>query len=260
MGEHDSGWHWQMVSNLYLISILVYVCVIYFCQNSLVAPFSGLRRFLEGQGFKQWTGDDSKALMKVSYFFSHKKQLSSVLGLVTHHWWLCSCTNDADYSCFSRILLYYTTRSHQHTISQRGTLMLSSQLCNIEECGIHTNGFNLPWQDFLVHYPALIQVFGSPNGLCSWITKSKHIKAVKQPWWHSSCYKALGQMLLTNQHLDKMATCHADFTSCRMLDETLISGSNLYKLLYKMLTTVLLIKMTNIMMEEMLLDQPYLLK
>src|SRR5882762_7471611 len=32
---------------------------------ALVAPFSGLRHFPEGQGFKQWTGDDSKALMKV---------------------------------------------------------------------------------------------------------------------------------------------------------------------------------------------------
>jgi hypothetical protein len=30
-----------------------------------VAPFSGLRRFPDGRGFKQWTGDDSKALMKV---------------------------------------------------------------------------------------------------------------------------------------------------------------------------------------------------
>ncbi|KAH9031532.1 hypothetical protein EDB85DRAFT_2074105 [Lactarius pseudohatsudake] len=30
-----------------------------------VPPFAGLRRFHEGQGFKQWTGDDSKALMKV---------------------------------------------------------------------------------------------------------------------------------------------------------------------------------------------------
>ncbi|KAJ7589439.1 hypothetical protein C8J56DRAFT_889002 [Mycena floridula] len=30
-----------------------------------VPPFPGLRRFPEGRGFKQWTGDDSKALMKV---------------------------------------------------------------------------------------------------------------------------------------------------------------------------------------------------
>jgi Plavaka transposase len=28
--------------------------------------FSGLRRFKDGRRFKQWTGDDSKALMKVS--------------------------------------------------------------------------------------------------------------------------------------------------------------------------------------------------
>ena len=34
---------------------------------AIVAPFSGLRRFPQGRGFKQWTGDDSKALMKVRY-------------------------------------------------------------------------------------------------------------------------------------------------------------------------------------------------
>lgn len=30
-----------------------------------VPSYPGLRRFPEGRGFKQWTGDDSKALMKV---------------------------------------------------------------------------------------------------------------------------------------------------------------------------------------------------
>jgi len=30
-----------------------------------VPTFAGLRQFPEGQGFKQWTGDDSRALMKV---------------------------------------------------------------------------------------------------------------------------------------------------------------------------------------------------
>ena len=129
-----------------------------------------------------------------------------------------------------------------------------------EECGVCTNGINLPRQHFLVHYPALIRVFSSPNGLCSLITKSKHIKAVKQPWWCSSHYKALGQMLLTNQHLDKIAACHADFTSHGMLDDTSISGNNSYKLSYKMLITFLLIKMMMMTMEETLLDHPYLLK
>ncbi|KAE9386342.1 hypothetical protein BT96DRAFT_791990, partial [Gymnopus androsaceus JB14] len=32
---------------------------------SLVPSFPGLRRFPQGRRFKQWTGDDSKALMKV---------------------------------------------------------------------------------------------------------------------------------------------------------------------------------------------------
>ena len=33
-----------------------------------VPLFPGLRRFPHGRRFKQWTGDDSKALMKVIYF------------------------------------------------------------------------------------------------------------------------------------------------------------------------------------------------
>jgi hypothetical protein len=36
---------------------------------AIVPPFAGLRRFPEGRNFKQWTGDDSKALMKVSWRF-----------------------------------------------------------------------------------------------------------------------------------------------------------------------------------------------
>ena len=33
---------------------------------AIVPPFSGLQQFPEGHGFKQWTRDNSKALMKVS--------------------------------------------------------------------------------------------------------------------------------------------------------------------------------------------------
>ncbi|KAJ6561324.1 hypothetical protein B0H10DRAFT_1820370 [Mycena sp. CBHHK59/15] len=51
----------------------------------------------------------------------------------------------------------------------------------------------------------MTQLFASPNGLCSSITESKHIKAVKEPWQRSSHYKALAQMLLTLQRLDKLA-------------------------------------------------------
>ena len=70
--------------------------------------------------------------------------------------------------------------------------------------GVCPDGFSLPCQHSLVHYEALIRLFGAPNGLCMSITVSKHIKAVKEPWRHSSKFKALGQMLLMNQHLDKL--------------------------------------------------------
>src|SRR6202789_352270 len=74
-----------------------------------------------------------------------------------------------------------------------------------QECGVRTGGFNLPRQHSLLHYLQLIRAFGAPNGLCFSITESKHIKAVKEPWRRSNRFDALGQMLLTNQRLDKLA-------------------------------------------------------
>ena len=70
---------------------------------------------------------------------------------------------------------------------------------------VRPDGYSLPRQHSLVHYTFLIQEFRAPNGLCSSITESKHIKAVKEPWQRSSHYEALGQMLIMNQRLDKLA-------------------------------------------------------
>ena len=72
-------------------------------------------------------------------------------------------------------------------------------------------GFNLPRQHTLIHYIRAIRLFGAPNGLCSSITESKHIKAVKEPWRWSSRFDALRQMLLSNQHTNKLAAARADF-------------------------------------------------
>ncbi|KAG1837337.1 hypothetical protein DFJ58DRAFT_846544 [Suillus subalutaceus] len=83
--------------------------------------------------------------------------------------------------------------------------------------------FSLPRQHSYSHYILLIQLFGAPNGLCSSITETKHIKAIKEPWRHSSRYKALGQMLVTNQRLDKLAASRIDFKSRRMLNGTCLS-------------------------------------
>jgi len=53
------------------------------------------------------------------------------------------------------------------------------------ETGVRED-FNLPRQHAMNHYAKLIHAFGVPNGLCSSITESKHIKAVKEPWRRSS--------------------------------------------------------------------------
>ncbi len=87
-----------------------------------------------------------------------------------------------------------------------------------EEVGVRVSGFSLPRQHSLKHYKNIIQQFGAPNGLCSSITESKHIKAVKQPWRRSNRYKALNQMLVTNSRVDKLAAARVVFDTYGMLD------------------------------------------
>src|SRR5882762_8604125 len=48
------------------------------------------------------------------------------------------------------------------------------------------SGFSLPQQYAMVHYYNHIKNFGSPNGLCSSITESKHVTTVKRPWRQSN--------------------------------------------------------------------------
>ena len=84
------------------------------------------------------------------------------------------------------------------------------------DAGVRSS-ISLPRQHALIHYLTSIPLFGSPNGLCLSITESKHIKAVKEPWRHSSRYKALIQMLRTITQLDKIATLHRIFLKKGML-------------------------------------------
>ncbi|KAJ7032729.1 hypothetical protein C8F04DRAFT_1396392 [Mycena alexandri] len=88
---------------------------------------------------------------------------------------------------------------------------LKAQLARLHEdrvvfinCGVRDE-ISLPRQHSLVHYIPSIILFGSSNGLCSSITESKHIKAVKEPWRRSSWYNALAQMLIILTRLDKLA-------------------------------------------------------
>jgi hypothetical protein len=105
-----------------------------------------------------------------------------------------------------------------------------------QETGVRSDttkkkAFSLPRQHSMVHYRAHIENFGSPNGLCSSITESKHITAVKKPWRRSGKYKALKQMLVINERNDKIAAAHRDFTARGMLHGSCLSHAQLKLLL-----------------------------
>ena len=90
----------------------------------------------------------------------------------------------------------------------------------VDTAGVNGDRISLPRQHSLMHYFRSIQLFGSPNGLCSSITESKHIKAVKEPWRRSSRYKALRQMLVTVSRLDKLASAGQIFSRLGMMEGT----------------------------------------
>jgi hypothetical protein len=91
--------------------------------------------------------------------------------------------------------------------------------------GVRPNGFSLPRQHSLAHYHYLIRLFGAPNGICTSITESKHSKAVRKPYQRSNRCKALGQMLVTNQRLDKIAAARSDFEARGMLNGIVLPGA-----------------------------------
>ncbi|EIW76962.1 hypothetical protein CONPUDRAFT_158103 [Coniophora puteana RWD-64-598 SS2] len=176
-----------------------------------VAPFSGLRRFPNGRGFKQWTGDDSKALMKV--------YLPAIEGHVPP---------DVVRTFRAFLEFCYLVRRDIHseeTIREvEGALKRFHQYRGIFKTVGVASTLSLPRQHSLTHYALMIRLFGAPNGLCSSITESKHIKAVKEPWRRSNHFNALFQMLLINQRLDKLAACRVDFEARGMLTDVLTSS------------------------------------
>ena len=87
------------------------------------------------------------------------------------------------------------------------------------DAGVRTST-SLPRQHALLHYITSIALFGSPNGLCSSITESKHIKAVKEPWRRSSRFRALVQMLCIIIRLEKLAALRR-----RFLHQGMLAGS-----------------------------------
>ena len=123
---------------------------------------------------------------------------------------------------------YYTAR--QDIITEDGLKELQDAISRFHSFRevfrpIHDrNGFSLPRQHAVVHYPTLIRLFSAPNGLCTSITESKHIRAVKEPWRRSNRNETLYQMLTTNQRLDQLSAAHVDFTQRGMLNGTLLES------------------------------------
>ncbi|KAG1830283.1 hypothetical protein F4604DRAFT_1887434 [Suillus subluteus] len=173
-----------------------------------VASFSGLQRFPQGRDFKQWTGDDSKALMKVF--------LPAIKGHVPQ-----------DMVRAFRALLEFCYLVRCNVVTKDTLNQIQDALCRFHQYhkifDVVVPTFSLPHQHSTTHYSDMIRLFGAPNGLCSSITESKHIKAVKEPWWWSSRHNALGQMLVTNQRLDKLAASRVAFDARGMLTGTILS-------------------------------------
>lgn len=115
----------------------------------------------------------------------------------------------------------------QQTLEQMDQVLAQFQVLRsiFQEVGVRSDGFALPRQHSLVHYVRSIKLFGSPNGLCSSITKSRHITAVKRPWRRSSRHNPLQQMLRTNSRLSKLAAARVEFGRRGMLHGDVLTAA-----------------------------------
>ncbi|KIL60923.1 hypothetical protein M378DRAFT_83194, partial [Amanita muscaria Koide BX008] len=189
---------------------------------SVVPSFPGIRRFKQGRDFNQWTGDDSKALMKVRFMYNFVTILRSYIAAING--WVPS----EMVQCFAAFMeLCYI--AHRNAISSHDLTRLKNELRRFHQLrqvfidvGVRTS-ISLPCQHAVSHYPRGIQYFGSLNGLCSTITESKHIKVVKEPWRRSNRYNALSQMLTTISRGEQLSALQMLFTSNGMLTGTTAS-------------------------------------
>ncbi|KXN85618.1 hypothetical protein AN958_11080, partial [Leucoagaricus sp. SymC.cos] len=157
-------------------------------QISLAPPFKGL-------GFKQWTGDDSKALMKV--YISALEDFIPTEMICTLHAFLEFC-----YIVQKEVII-----SESLNGSLQEALDHFHEYCDtFVQNGVWQAHRVPPHQHSLIHYCHMICAFGALNGLCSSITESKHIQAVKEPYQ----FDTLKQMLITNSQMDKLASASLD--------------------------------------------------
>ncbi|RDX42526.1 hypothetical protein OH76DRAFT_1458725 [Lentinus brumalis] len=202
---------------------------------AIAPPFPGLRWFPHGRNFgdAQWTGDDTKALMKI--------YLSAIAGLVPTKMVRCLAAF-LDFCYLARRPEHDT-----HTLAaMEEALAKFHRLHSVFiETGVRPDGISLPRQHSLVHYVLAIRQFGSPNGLCSSITESKHIEAVKETWRRSNRNDPIEQMTTTLVRLTKLSAARIEFghrgmlhgdahTAARLAlgDETVVDKQRNKELLY----------------------------
>lgn len=174
---------------------------------SAVPPFPGLRQFPDGRDYNQWTGDDSKVLMKVFLSAIAGYLPSTMVQSIATFMDVCYI---ARHNAITAPALEHFHESIENFHELRNIFI---------EAGVR-DSISLPCQHALKHFYRSIHLFSSPNGLCSSITESKHIKAVKEPWRRSSRYQALIQMLRTLVQMDQMAALRRVFLDCGMLAGT----------------------------------------
>ncbi|KAF5361126.1 hypothetical protein D9758_009059 [Tetrapyrgos nigripes] len=173
-------------------------------ELNAVPAFPGLRRWPDGRDFAQWTGDDTKALMKV--------YISAIAGYVP-----------ASMVKAVSIFLDFCYLAHRNAHTSDDIKKLEELLQDFHhyrqifiETGVRES-ISLPRQHALMHYPRGIRLLGSPNGLCTSITESKHIEAVKETWQQSSWHNALDQMISSITRTDKMVAMQRRLQKRRMM-------------------------------------------
>lgn len=90
------------------------------------------------------------------------------------------------------------------------------------DTGVRTS-VELPRSHSMMHYADGIELFGSPNGICSSITESKHIVSIKDTWRRSSRNQPLPQMLRTITREEKLTAIRTVFKYRNMLSGSVSS-------------------------------------
>ncbi|KAL4066602.1 hypothetical protein J3A83DRAFT_4097981, partial [Scleroderma citrinum] len=102
--------------------------------------------FPEGHGFKQWTGNDCKALMKV--------YLPAIAGYVP---------NQMVHAIAAFLDFCYII--HQSSLNEADLDALDNTLQHFATEDVHSDGISVPQIHALKHYHEAIQLFGAPYGI-----------------------------------------------------------------------------------------------